>query len=277
MHATNTRGKSHAEANCLLRALPTAAYDAILPHLEAVQLEHGQIVAVPHKPMQYAYFPRGCVLSILVPMQGWGQAQAVEATTVGWEGMVGVPLYLAHGIGPDEVVCQIQGPAARMTCEDFGRVVATTPELRQALDGYAWAHIGQITRNAGCTRVHSAEKRCARWLLMTQDRMGGDQFVLTQEFLARMVGVHRPGVSIIAATLQNAGLIRYHRGLMTILDRERLQQTACEDYLITRAMYEELYAAPELQRHGNAPARHYRNGRDSRHKSVLHSIPAQVA
>jgi hypothetical protein len=101
---------------------------------------------------------------------------------------------------------------------------------------------------------------------MTRDRVGGDQFVLTQEFLARMVGVHRPRVSIIAATLQDAGLIRYHRGLMTIVDGERLEQAACEDYLTTRAMYAELYAAPEIQRHGNGTGRHYRNAGDARRK-----------
>lgn len=277
MHPTNTRGPADAEANWLLRALPSAAYNAVLPFLEEVGLEHAQILAMPYKPMQYAYFPRGCVLSILVPMQGRGEAQAVEATTVGWEGMVGVPLYLADGIGPDEVVCQIQGPAARITCEDFRRVVGAIPQLRQALDGYALARIGQITRNAGCNRVHSAAKRCARWLLMTRDRVGGDQFVLTQEFLARMVGVHRPRVSIIAATLQDDGLIRYHRGPMTIVDGERLEHAACEDYVTTRAMYAELYAAPEIQRPGSAPGNDYRNRGNSQHKSVPQAMAEQVA
>jgi CRP-like cAMP-binding protein len=274
---TNTRGRSDAEANWLLRALPSAAYDAVLPHLEEVRLEQGQTLARPYEAMEYAYFPRGCVLSILVPMESRREARVIEAATVGWEGMIGVPLYLAHGIGPDEVVCQIGGQAARITCDDFGRVVAAAPDLRQALDGYALARMGQITRNAGCNRVHSAEKRCARWLLITQDRVGRDQFVLTQEFLARMVGVHRPRVSLIAATLQDAGLIRYHRGLMTIVDRQRLEQAACEDYLITSAMYDELYAAPEMQRRGRAPGRHYRNGAESEHNSVLPAVAGQVA
>jgi hypothetical protein len=277
VHPTNRRGQSDAETNWLLRALPSVAYEAVLPHLEDVRIEHGQTLARPYEPMQYAYFPRGCVLSILVPMENRGATRGVEAATVGWEGMVGVPLYLARGIGPDEVVCQIQGAAARMTCEDFGRVVAATPQLRRALDGYALARIGQITRNAGCNRVHSAEQRCAQSLLMTQDRVGADQFALTQEFLAKMVGVHRPRVSIVAATLQDAGMIRYHRGLMTIVDRERLEQAACEDYLITRAMYAALYAGPEIQRHGNTPARHYRTGGNAQSTWLPQAAAGQVA
>jgi CRP-like cAMP-binding protein len=256
--------------------VPSAAYNALLPHLEDVQLEQGEILARPYEPMNYAYFPRGCVLSILVPMKTGRAARGIEAATVGCEGMVGVPLYLAHGIGPDEVVCQIQGRVARSTSEDFRRVVAATPELRQALGGYALARIGQITRNAGCNRVHSAEKRCARWLLMTQDRVGDDQSFLTQEFLARMVGVHRPRVSIIAATLQEAGLIRYHRGLMTIVDRAGLQKAACEDYLVTRMMYEALYATPE-QRGDNAPGRDSRERGDRQSTSVAEAMAAQAA
>jgi Crp-like helix-turn-helix domain len=112
---------------------------------------------------------------------------------------------------------------------------------------------------------------------MTQDRVGGDQFALTQEFLARMVGVHRPRVSIIAATLQDAGLIRYHRGLMTIVDRERLEHAACEDYLITRAMYKELYAVAEMQHRGKAPGRHYRNGGHAQSRSVAPAVAGRVA
>jgi hypothetical protein len=276
MHHTSTRRPSGSEANWLLGALPSSSYDALLPHIEDVRLEPGEILARPYEPMQYAYFPRGCVLSIIVQMENGRGARGIEAGTVGWEGMVGVPLYLAQGIGSDEIVCQIGGRAGRVTGEDFRRVVAVTPELRDALDVYALARIGQITRNAGCNRAHSAEKRCARWLLMTQDRVGGDQFFLTQEFMAKMVGVHRPRVSIIAAVLQDAGLIRYHRGLVTIVDRERLQHAACEDYLVTRAMYERLYAAPEKQRRADAFARDSGDRRVVRSNSVPEAIAAEV-
>ena|SRR2546425_304401 len=101
--------------------------------------------------------------------------------------------------------------------------------------------MGQLIRTAGCNRVHPIEERCARWLLMTADRVGADRFQLTQEFLASMLGVRRPSVTVAAGLLQEAGLISYRRGLVTILDRERLEESACEDYRLTRAIYERMY------------------------------------
>jgi CRP-like cAMP-binding protein len=113
--------------------------------------------------------------------------------------------------------------------------------LHAQLHRYALALMGQLIRTAGCNRIHPLEERCARWLLLTADRVGANEFKLTQEFLAAMLGVRRPTVTVAAGLLQEAGLIRYRRGLVTITDRERLEESACEDYRLTRQLYDRMY------------------------------------
>jgi len=166
---------------------------------------------------------------------------SVEGATVGIEGLAGLPVFLGDGSAQDEVICQVPGPGARMTAERFRMVVESSPALHEMLHRYALALMGQLIRTAGCNRAHPVEERCARWLLMTSDRVGSDEFSLTQEFLAAMLGVRRPSVTVAAGLLQQAGLIQYRRGILTIRDREGLEQSACEDYRLTREIYERLY------------------------------------
>jgi CRP-like cAMP-binding protein len=132
-----------------------------------------------------------------------------------------------------------------MTADTFRLALTRSPVLHEQLHRYTLALMGQLIRTAGCNRAHPVEERCARWLLMTADRVGSDEFPLTQEFLAAMLGVRRPSVTIAAGLLQESGLIRYRRGALTITDRERLEEAACEDYRLTRQLYERLYLDPQ--------------------------------
>ena len=227
------------ERNRLLAALPPADYDALAPDLEDVALAHKEVLAVRGQPLSYVYFPRGAVGSILVVMD---DGQAVEGATIGDEGMLGLVAFLGDGISIDDAVCQVTGRAARITVRAFRAACDRSGWLREVLHRYTLALMGQMTRTAGCNRVHPVEERLARWLLMTHDRVGADEFELTHEFIAAMLGVRRPSVTVAAGLLQQAGLIDYRRGRMRILDRSQLEASACEDYRLTRDIYDGLFA-----------------------------------
>jgi CRP-like cAMP-binding protein len=227
------------QRNRLLAGLAPSSYDALLPLLEPVHLEQKQVLAMANEPISHAVFPTTAVISLIVPMEN---GESVEAATVGLEGMLGLPLFLGDGAAAEEAVVQIEGKALRMPAETFRQVVTETPELQDLLHRYTLALMGQMSRTAGCNRAHPIEERCARWLLLTHDRVGNDTFYLTHEFLAAMLGTRRPSVTIVAGQLQQAGLIRYRRGQLTILDREGLENAACEDYRLTQDLYERLYA-----------------------------------
>jgi CRP-like cAMP-binding protein len=226
------------EENHLLRALPAEQYEMILSHLEPVELGIGQTLWKPNTTIHSLYFPRTCVLSLLTPLS---DDQPVEAATIGREGMAGTPVVLGVNTTHAQVISQVPGTAARMDAERFVR------QLRQA-DGaifqlllrYAQALQEQTAQSVACNRRHAIEERCARWLLMTQDRVGAEQFPLTQDFLAFMLGVRRASVTVAAGMLQQAGLIRYARGRITVLDRERLEAASCECYGVVRRRYEQL-------------------------------------
>jgi len=229
---------ARTEHNWLLAALPAADYEALAPHITDVMLAHRQPVATSGRPLQHIYFPRGAVLSILVSMD---DGQAVEGATIGNEGMLGLAAFLGDGTSIADAVCQVAGRAARIDVAAFQAVCERSGPLHGLLHRYALALMGQISRTAGCNRVHPVEERLARWLLMTQDRVGADAFHLTHEFIAVMLGVRRPSVTVAAGLLQRAGLIDYRRGNVRILDRPRLEDAACEDYRLSAKIYEQVF------------------------------------
>ena len=226
------------EENRLLRSLPADQYAEILPYLEPVELNSRQVLWQPDTTIHSLYFPRTCVVSLLTPL---ADELPVEAATVGREGMAGTPVVLGVRVTHVQAIAQVPGRAVRMDAERF------STHLRQK-DGvlfplllrYAQALQEQTAQSVACNRRHAIEERCARWLLMTADRVGADQFPLTQEFLAFMLGVRRASVTVAAAMLQQAGLIQYHRGKITVLDRGRLEAASCECYSVVRARYEKL-------------------------------------
>jgi CRP-like cAMP-binding protein len=226
------------EENRLLRSLPADQYAEILPYLEPVELSSRQVIWQPDTTIHSLYFPRTCVLSLLTPL---ADESPVEAATVGREGMAGTPVVLGVRVTHVQAIAQVPGRAARMDAERF------STQLRQK-DGvlfplllrYAQALHEQTAQSVACNRRHAIEERCARWLLMTADRVGTDQFPLTQEFLAFMLGVRRASVTVAAGMLQRAGLIEYNRGKVTVLDHARLEAASCECYDVVTRRYEKL-------------------------------------
>ncbi len=165
-----------------------------------------------------------------------------EVGTIGNEGMVGLPVFLGADQTPTEAFCQVEGEALRMRTDMFREEVKNGGGLVSILHRYTQALFTQIAQSAACNRLHSIEQRCARWLLLTQDRVEPDEFSLTHEFMGQMLGVRRATVTEVAGTLQKAGLITYNRGKITVLDRKGLEGASCECYQIIRQDYDRLLA-----------------------------------
>jgi hypothetical protein len=211
--------------NQLLDALPAAEYERLLPLLSTVFLDTRTVLFEAGEPIENVDFPRNCVVSLLAPLNN----ASVEVATVGNEGIVGVPLLRGGALG-FRAVCSVAGWSDRMDAPTFLTEIENDGLLRDLVDDYIQALFGQISQAGACNRVHSNEERLSRWLLMSQDRVGADEFAITHEYLAQMLGSRRATVSLSAGVLQAAGLIRYHRGRVTILDRAGLEATACECY-----------------------------------------------
>jgi CRP-like cAMP-binding protein len=228
------------EKNRLLASLPAADYQRLAPHFETVRLQARQMLASPEQPMRYVYFPRDAMVTFLVPME---DGSAAEGATVGNEGMIGLQVFLGDGLASEEIVPVILGEAVRVPTNVFKDVVQHSQAFQTALHRYIQALMHQMARTAGCNRVHTVDQRCARLLLMSSDGVGQRTFSVTHEFLATMLAVRRASVTEAAGALQQAGLIAYHRGQMTIRNRQALEAVACEDYRLTRDTYDRLYAS----------------------------------
>ena len=229
---------AHAnEPNELLRALPLDEYAHVTRLLTSERLQLKQTLIEPNVPIRDVYFPRVGVGSMLAEEQEGG---TVEVGTIGPEGFIGIPVALGGESMPYRVLVQIEGEAWRMPAEVFRRVLDERPPVRRLILRYTQYFTDQLSQSVACNRLHTLEERCARWLLMTHDRVHGDRFEMTQEFLSMMLGVHRPAVSIAMGVLQNAGMLHYSRGRVHVIDRERLQDAACDCYRITRMERERL-------------------------------------
>jgi CRP-like cAMP-binding protein len=228
--------------NLLLRALPDPEYARLCPLLEPVSLEIRDPVYERGKPIEHLYFPLTGVLSLVSSVEG---EAAVEVATIGYEGVSGLPLFLGTATSPHDCFCQIAGSMLRLPAAELRRFLDGDGALHDALHRYTQATMVQLAQSVACNRLHTTEERCARWLLMSRDRMGADEFLLTQEFLGQMLGVRRGTVSLTAGVLHQAGIIRYTRGRMTVLDAEKLHQVACDCYDIVQAEFERLTGAPE--------------------------------
>ena len=224
--------------NLLLAALPTADQAALRPHLERVTLATGDVLAATGEPFSHVYFPETCVISLIKRMTTGG---AVEAGTIGHEGFAGISVLLDASASAIETVVQIAGTSLRLPALALAEAADARPELRRRLHRYVYAYLAQVSQTAACNRLHTLEERCARWLLMTHDRVDkAESFALTHEFLAIMLGVRRAGVTVAAGALQAAGLISYRRGHIHVLDRKGLEAAACECYAEVRWHFERL-------------------------------------
>lgn len=223
--------------NHLLALLPEEVYEQLVPSLEIVSLSLKEILYQPDGAIPYVCFPLNAVVSLVIVMH---DGQKVEITTVGNEGMIGLPVFLGSETFAGQAFVQVSGDVARMSSSVFKDEVMRNPVLQDIMNRYTQALFTQVAQSVACNRLHSIEQRCARWLLMTQDRVNSEQFPLTQEFLAQMLGVRRASVSEVAGRLQKAGLIQYSRGIITILNRPGLEGVACECYAIIKQEYERL-------------------------------------
>jgi CRP-like cAMP-binding protein len=231
------RPAAQPEKNRLLASLPAVDYQRLAPHFETVRLQARQLLASPEQPMRHVYFLRDAMVTFLVPME---DGSAAETATVGREGMIGLQVFLGDGLASEEIVPVMRGEAVRVPTSVFKDVVQHSLALQTALHRYTQALMHQMARTAGCNRVHTVDQRCARLLLMSSDGVGQGTFSVTHEFLATMLAVRRASVTEAAGSLQEAGLIEYHRGQMTIRDRQGLEFVACEDYRLTRDAYDHL-------------------------------------
>ena len=213
--------------NALLNALPEDERALLMPELERVKLDFKDILQKPVRPIDHVYFPHNGVCSATSTM---AEGDTIELATIGREGMVGVPLVLNDDRVAHTVFVQVPGEADRLPAATFLRMQDQLPAMRRLMLRYTLAFITQVAQSAACNRVHPIEQRCARWLLMTHDRVDSDTFPLTQEFLGQMLGVSRPSVSIAAGMLQKAGLVSYVRGQLTVYDRPGLEAASCECY-----------------------------------------------
>lgn len=214
-----------APGNRLLAALPPIERAQLLSALVPVQLTLGAVLYEPGQAITHVYFPLTALVSLLTVLQDGGQ---VEMAAVGHEGLVGVPLVLRSQANGHRAMVQIAGTALQLEADAFQAAQRDLAGLGEILLRYAQLLLTQVGQQAACNSRHLLTGRCARWLLEASDRVGADVFFLTQHFLAAMLDVRRPSVTVAAGRLQQAGLITYHRGQVTILDRPRLEEAACE-------------------------------------------------
>jgi CRP-like cAMP-binding protein len=227
-------------ANRLLGLLPRKDYERLLPHLHRIPLEYRQSLYRANAPIDIVYFIETGVGSLVNTM---ANGQAAEVGTIGNEGVVGLPLLLGDHRAPTSVYVQVPGVGLAMKASLFEKELMRSAATRILMLRYAHAFFNQVAQSAACNRFHRLQQRCCRWLLMTHDRMHADEFLLTQEFLAMMLGVQRTGVTTAAGALQRAGLIRYQRGNVTILDRQGLEKGSCECYGLSKAEFDRLLGA----------------------------------
>jgi CRP-like cAMP-binding protein len=218
--------------NTLVDALPRAARNRLLAICESVELVVGDIVSGSDAPTRHVYFPTGSLLSLTTSSK---EPPVLEVGMVGSEGMLGLQVLLFEDSLPLQASVRGPGTAWRVAIDPFNRELAASRALRQRLYGYLQVTLLQFTSQARCVRFHSINQRLARWLLMTHDRTHGDSFHVTQALIAQMLGVRRVGIAEAAGALQRGGMIRYVRGVLTIVDRTRLEFQACACYATAKS------------------------------------------
>jgi len=217
--------------NRLLAALPFEEYQRLLPHLELVSLSLNQVLYEIDEPITHVYFPQQSVVSLVALME---DGATIEVGIVGQEGMVGILAILGGMTKAHRAIVQIEDSAMRMKANVLKTEFNRGGMLQSLLLRYVQSLLAQATQTLACNRFHIAEERLARWLLLVQDSMRSDEFLLTQEFIGQMLGIRRSSVTVAAGNLSRVGLIDYKRGRITILDRAGLEEFSCECYGVIR-------------------------------------------
>jgi CRP-like cAMP-binding protein len=224
--------------NRLLTLLPAEELEQLRRHCEVVSLGHGFRAVAPDEPIRDVYFPLNSLLSMVTETEDGG---SVESGTIGREGMSGIPVLLNAGQTTMPTFVQVPGDAVRIRAEVLKEAYERSVEVRRVLNRYVHTAVVVGSQSTACNALHPVEARMCRWLLMSSDGIGSEDVNLTQEYLAVMLGVRRPGVTEVAGRLRAEGLIDYKRGSIRILDRAALERRACECYARVRGEYERLF------------------------------------
>jgi CRP-like cAMP-binding protein len=235
--------------NRLLARLAPDIADALRGEMTTVTLRRGDVLVSRANPLTHVYFPCGGACAVVTVMR---DGRTVELAVVGSEGLIGLEAILGGRTAIEDVVVQIASSAYRMAVPVFHQLLQEAPAFRELMIRYAMAQIAAIMQSTGCNALHAVEQRLARWLLATHDRVGADTFALTQDQLATSLGVRRPTVSLAAAILQKSGLIAYRRGVVRILQRQQLEEAACECYDVVRETFARLDVPLARERAGRA-------------------------
>jgi CRP-like cAMP-binding protein len=223
--------------NRLLRRLQPQDYERLRPQLKSISFESGQVLYEPRSTIDFVYFPYNCVLSAVTMME---DGDGIEVGTIGNEGAAGLTAFMGQSSSPHRVLAQVPGEGVRMAADILEEEARSNPRLHILLLKHHHAFLSQICQSVACNGLHSLFKRCCRWLLMTHDRVGGDELPLTHEFLSFMLAVRRSGVTETLHSLQEQGLISNSRGTITIVNRAGLEAASCECYRIVVDEYKRL-------------------------------------
>ncbi len=238
--ASSSKDKTTPRQNHLLAALPETEWKRWLPKLEWVDMPLGHVLYESGKTLGHVYFPTTSIVSLLYVMENGASA---EIAVVGNEGLVGVSLFMGGGSTPSRAVVQSAGEGFRLSAEAMKEEFDRAGPVLHLLLRYTQALITQMAQTAVCNRHHSLDQQLCRWLLLSLDRLAGNELVMTQELIANMLGVRREGVTEGALKLQEAGLIRYTRGRITVLNRPGLEKRTCECYAVVKKEYDRLLPA----------------------------------
>jgi CRP-like cAMP-binding protein len=237
-----TQTKGNSTGNALLDCMPQTHFNRLRTSLEPVALPNGEKIYREGGPISHAYFPVDGVLSAVISLP---EGRIVEAATIGNEGMGGLHAFLGLEFNPILVTSQVPGKSFRIPISEFLAAIEPGDELDRLMRRYAAYSLRYANQTIACNAMHSIEERACRWLLMASDRAGKNEFSLTHEFLAEMLGVRRQSITVVAGLLQSAGLINYRRGVIRIIDREGLEAASCECYHICRREYQRILGCPE--------------------------------
>jgi CRP-like cAMP-binding protein len=233
--------KDPAFQNHLLNLLPIDVYERLFPQLELVPLQFGDVLYEPGGELRYAYFPTNCIAGLLYILE---DGASTEIAVIGNEGLIGVALLMGGDTMPNIAVIQSAGYAYRLKKQVLVQVINQNESMLRILLLYTQALITQMAQTSACYRHHSLDQQLCRLLLQRIDRLDSDELTMTQEFISNLLGVRREGVTEAAGKLQQAGLIEYHRGHITVLDRQGLEARVCECYQVVKTEFDRLLPIP---------------------------------
>jgi CRP-like cAMP-binding protein len=223
--------------NRVLSALTQSDAARLRPHLDEVWLERDQIFYQSDSPVTRVFFPHGGLVSLMTVLK---DGPRVQAAIIGRDGVVGLPMITNHQVSPSQTLVQAPCRAAAIAADRLNKAMLESATLRALLGRFVHAFLAQVLQSVSCNAMHSTEKRLAKWLLLSADRIDGTEVPLTHELVAEVLGVGRPTVTLVARELQTAGLMRYRRGLIAIIDRPGLHDVSCECYGVIRRAYERM-------------------------------------